>query len=215
MGPAIKYLPYFFYALKKGGESGFGRERVPFKITGVSSGGRSLLVDEETLDTGFENDVWEYTHEDKVVRRNLMVQIGSPFRFKVEGRYTPRFGAKDLALCLHRRARTLCLQYGSYADSGNFDAAKGFADNSGETGYRFSDKWDIIENNLVWRDFTHYSARQGKAMQLGGLMGSLVLAGEFSAYEYALLKFAEIFHAGKNTNFGLGKIAVWEKGRDD
>jgi CRISPR/Cas system endoribonuclease Cas6 (RAMP superfamily) len=48
-------------------------------------------------------------------------------------------------------------------------------------------------------------------MRLGGVTGSLVLSGVFSAYEYALLGFAELFHAGKNTNFGLGKMTVREK----
>jgi CRISPR/Cas system endoribonuclease Cas6 (RAMP superfamily) len=48
-------------------------------------------------------------------------------------------------------------------------------------------------------------------MKLGGVSGNFTLSGAFTGYERALLRFAELFHAGKNTNFGLGKIGVWEK----
>jgi hypothetical protein len=34
----------------------------------------------------------------------------------------------------------------------------------------------------------------------------------FSLYEYALLRFRGIFHVDKNTNVGLGKRDIWEKG---
>jgi CRISPR/Cas system endoribonuclease Cas6 (RAMP superfamily) len=63
----------------------------------------------------------------------------------------------------------------------------------------------------MWREYTHYSARQKQPMRLGGVTGTMLLSGVFSPYEYALLRFGEIFHAGKNTNFGLGKFAIWEK----
>ncbi|WP_148257320.1 CRISPR system precrRNA processing endoribonuclease RAMP protein Cas6 [Treponema primitia] len=200
LGPAIKYLPYFFYALKKGGEAGILRERVPFRVTGVFDDGHELLEDEETLNTRFEPDVWEYVPGDGAVKqRRLMVQMLSPLRFKVQGHYDDSFSAADFALCLHRRTRTLCSQYGVVHD------------NDVEGGYYFSEAWAIKERNLVWRDFAHYSARQRKTMQFGGLTGSMVLEGAFSAYEYACLGFAEIFHAGKNTNFGLGRVTVWAK----
>jgi len=30
LGPSIPYIPYFFYALKKGGENGITKERIPY-----------------------------------------------------------------------------------------------------------------------------------------------------------------------------------------
>jgi hypothetical protein len=198
LGAALNYLPYFYYALKNCGKSGILKERFPFTVTGVRDGGRSLLINEEAIDTGLKPDLWKYDPENSgAVRRRLMLQIRSPLRFKAGGRYTGSFSAGDFALCLHRRAQTLCSQYGA---------------NDSPEDYRFTGGWGITERDLVWRDYTHYSARQRKAMRMGGLSGIMELAGEFSPYEYALLRFAEIFHAGKNTNFGLGKIEVWEKG---
>jgi hypothetical protein len=206
LGGAVKYLPYFYYALKNSGKSGILKERFRFTLRDLRDGSRSLLITEDTLDTRFEPEVWEYAPESAAgtTQKNLMIRIISPLRFKVGGRYTDRFGAGDFALCLHRRAQTLCSQYGI-----NEVFAAGTED---DPAYRFSKGWDIAESRLVWRDYTHYSARQKQPMRLGGVTGTMLLSGEFSPYEYALLRFAEIFHAGKNTNFGLGKIDLWEKG---
>jgi hypothetical protein len=60
LGKAITYLPYFYYALQNSGKSGIVKERVRFTIQEVRDGSRSLLINENTLDTGFEPDLWEY-----------------------------------------------------------------------------------------------------------------------------------------------------------
>jgi CRISPR/Cas system endoribonuclease Cas6 (RAMP superfamily) len=199
IGSSIASLPYFYTALKKGGESGILKQRAPFGITDVFSGEKSLLVNNETIDTSFEPDVWEYDIDDKhMVRGDILVQILSPLRFKVGGCYSSRLIAEDFAHCLHRRTQTLCSQYGNN-------------DFPGDIGYQFREKWALTENSLTWKDFTHYSTRQKGAMKLGGICGFFTLSGEFSAYEQAILRFAEIFHAGKNTNFGLGQISIWGK----
>jgi hypothetical protein len=207
MGPTVKYVPYFYYALKKAGETGVLRERVSFQIKDVVCGGASILLDRDTLDTGAEPDFWEadLSSDDRPEQRELLVRADSPLRLKIDGHYAKSLEARDFAASLFRRALTLCSQYGS---AGNIAGSVGkyFGD------YQFSDKWHIINKRLVWRDFEHYSARQRVSMQLGGLMGDMVLSGEFTTFERALLRFAGIFHAGKNTNFGLGRISVWEKG---
>jgi hypothetical protein len=200
IGESIRDLPYFYTALKKGGEAGILKQRIPYVISDVRSGDKSLLVNNEIINTGFEPDTWEYDiNSTGTARGDILIQLQSPLRFKAGGRYASRFSAGDFALCLHRRAQTLCSQYGS--NDYTVDAGA----------YKFLEQWAIAENNLAWKDLFHYSARQKKAMRLGGVTGSFALSGEFSAYERALLDFAELFHAGKNTNFGLGQISVWEK----
>jgi hypothetical protein len=208
MGPAVKYLSSFYYALKKAGEAGVLRERVVFQIKDVVCGGASILLDRDTLDTGAEPDLWEadLSSDDLPEQRELLVHADSPLRLKIDGHYAKNPEAGDFAASLFRRVLTLCSQYGSGASGIDGGAGINFG------GYQFSDKWHIINNHLVWRDFEHYSARQRVSMQLGGLMGDMVLSGEFTSFERALLRFAGIFHAGKNTNFGLGRISVWEKG---
>ena len=43
-------------------------------------------------------------------------------------------------------------------------------------------------------------------------MGKAVVKGAFSSWELALLEAAGLFHIGKNTSFGLGKIEVRANG---
>jgi len=45
-------------------------------------------------------------------------------------------------------------------------------------------------------------------MMLGGLIGTIDVSGTFSQFEIKLLEAAEIFHIGKNSSFGLGKIKI-------
>jgi hypothetical protein len=203
LGDAIQHIPYFFQALKQGGEAGILKARIPYTIQAVYDGERLLNGDGETLVTRLSPDVWEYHANDDetaAAHKTLLVTLNSPLRFRVNGRYTDCFSAADFAYCLHRRTQTLCAQYGD---------ASGAASDAGN--YRHTGAWDITEKSLLWRDLTHYSARQNYAMKLGGVSGSFALSGVFTSYELALLRFAELFHAGKNTNFGLGKIGVWEQ----
>ena len=205
LGSTIPYFPYFYHALKKGGESGITKERVPYQvsdITELSNTGKthSLMKDDYQIDTQLKPEQWEYNPETEMPaeqEKNFEITLVTPLRYKSRGGYAGRLADAEFAGCLHRRAQVLCSQYGRN-------------DHSGE--YRFSGNWTITEQNVKWRDFAHYSARQKKAMQLGGLVGDFTLSGKFTSYECSLLRFAELFHGGKNTNFGLGKIKVNEHG---
>ena len=204
LGAAISHFPYFFYALKKAGEDGISKERVQYKVSDIvelsnSGGKRSLMTDDEHVITRMEPDIWEYKPEtEATAEANFAVTLVSPLRYNVQGKEARRIVAAEFAMCLHRRAQVLCSQYGS-------------SDHAG--GYEFSGDWAVTEHNVGWRYFRHYSARQKTAMRIGGMLGSFVLSGMFTAYERALLNFAQLFHGGKSTNFGLGKLKVSEHGR--
>jgi len=204
LGPTIPYLPYYYYALKKGGEAGILRERIGYRISDVvefpdTDKERSLVIDERQINTRIEPDVWE-CDTDVLTKNtgNYKITLVSPLRFKAAGGfYAKRIYADEFAECLQRRALVLCRQYGR-------------DDFTGE--YRYSGNWKLSEQNVRWRDFPHYSARQRKDMRIGGMTGDFVLSGEFSPYERGFLRFAELFHGGKSTNFGLGKIKIRETG---
>jgi hypothetical protein len=56
---------------------------------------------------------------------------------------------------------------------------------------------------LTWSDWTRYSSRQGRSMELGGLLGEFVLEGDLSPY-WPYLWLGQFVHAGKNASMGLG-----------
>lgn len=223
-GRAIEYLPYIYAAFVRSGENGLFKSRMPFQIKSINVDKKNILLDENHLDMNFFPSEWNYDFSDfekdcndefipaadegmpKQVQNDgtertseILVNLKSPLRFKVAGRYTLDFTAKDFMNCLFRRVKTLCSLYGEISEEEKF-------------------LWQIpceniliTEKNLRWVDIRHYSARQKAAMDLGGAVGTFKLRGNFSDTEKALLKLAEVAGAGKNTNFGLGQLECWEK----
>ena len=113
------------------------------------------------------------------------------------GKYTLDFLSVAFMKCLYRRAKTLCMLYGTWEDDFNQ--------------YNPTKEISIEDRNLRWIDFNHYSARQKEEMELGGVLGSFKLIGKFTTFELALFELNRIANAGKNTNFGLGQIDFWKR----
>ena len=195
-GQAVEYLPYIHAAFVRAGQEGLFKERTPFKVTKVSAGAEDLLQQPGLQTASGQAKNWHL--DEKLAERTgeILVELKSPLRFKYGGAYGIDFSAQDFFRCLYRRARTLCLLYGS-------------ADNLPV--YTPGDAFQIAERRLVWQDYCHYSARQKKSMNLGGVLGSFKLRGSFTAMEQNLLEFSRICNAGKNTNFGFGQLDYWVK----
>jgi len=198
-GNAIDFLPYIYAAFFRAGKNGLFREKIPYEIQNVSINDRSILIDENNLNMSFERLVWQFdvkNNDKKINTKQILVELKTPLRFKVDGRYTKEFTAQDFMNCLYRRMKTCCFLYGSFPDSKK---------------YIPSENLKIVEKKLIWRDKIHYSSRQKKAMDLGGVTGNFTIQGNFSDFELVLFDFAEKFNAGKNTNFGLGILKYWMK----
>jgi hypothetical protein len=65
----------------------------------------------------------------------------------------------------------------------------------------------LTASRLAWHDWDRCSNRQQTKVTLGGLIGTLELAGDLAPFA-PLLRTAEILHVGKGATFGLGRIAV-------
>lgn len=196
-GKAIDYLPYIYASFVRAGKDGIFKSRTKFEITKVCCNGKDILIGENKLNTDFECCEWKGGENvfEQHTEKEVLVELRSPLRFKVNGKYTKDFSAVDFMKCLYRRAKTLCQLYGEF--DLQFDE------------YILNNSIIMEEKSLVWRDTLHYSARQKTAMELGGSMGSFKMKGFFSDFEISLLELAKIAGAGKNTNFGLGQLDYW------
>lgn len=196
-GKAIEYLPYIYAAFVRSGKDGLFRDRTEFELADVSIDGKSILINENQIDTSIPSKEWFFcfTNNDKT-QGEILVELKTPLRFKTNGKYSLDFTASDFMKCLYRRAKTLCMLYGTWEDEFNYEPTEGMT---------------IEGKNLRWLDFNHYSARQKRGMELGGAFGSFKLSGEFSNFELALFELNKITNAGKNTNFGLGQIDFWKR----
>lgn len=189
IGKSVKYLPYVYAALLKAGKAGLDRDRISFTIDSVTVDNGNILQD-DLLISNTPDKIW-HLPEKTDISGEIFIRLLTPLRFKVKGQYTTAFSPLDFFLCLFRRQSVLCHLYGEHT----------------EEKYYFPVENIVMENAaLTWADSKHYSSRQKDLMNLGGIVGTFTLKGQFSETELGLLEFAKIFGAGKNTNFGLGRL---------
>lgn len=65
----------------------------------------------------------------------------------------------------------------------------------------------VLADDTRWVSFVRYSGSQRRAIRLGGLLGSVTLAG-VTPRLLALLRAAEVMGAGKGSTIGLGRVRV-------
>ncbi|HOV63618.1 MAG TPA: CRISPR system precrRNA processing endoribonuclease RAMP protein Cas6 [Spirochaetia bacterium] len=198
VGKAIEYLPYLYYALIRAGKSGVFKERVTFAIEDVKVKGTSIIDGDESIDTSFGIETWQSgTNDNRGEEEEIRIQLITPLRMKLDGRYRSEFSYLDFMNALVRRCRILSSLYG---DPEEIDLHTTEIEQP-----------RITERNLTWQDLYYYSSRQGERLKLGGLVGDFSVRGRFSDLELSLLRFGELFNVGKNVAFGLGRIGVERK----
>lgn len=66
----------------------------------------------------------------------------------------------------------------------------------------------FLRTAFTWRDWTRYSSRQKTTMQLGGVVGEALLAGEGLEPFWPYLWIGQYVHAGHNASMGLGRYCL-------
>jgi hypothetical protein len=200
IGNAIKHIPHFYDALKNRSDVPLLKTKVTYDVKNFTDG-KNMLLENDRVNTEIDTDVWEYVPDTPASPdtapdvQKMLVETQTPLRFRGSGRYTDEFTAKNFMNCLHKRTQNLVTQHGI---------------NDFEKDYAISTQTMITKRNYLWHDLDHYSTRQRKVVKLGGNTGSFHIEGDFTSYEKAMFRFAEIFHAGERSNFGLGRLAIHE-----
>lgn len=194
IGRAIPYFPYLYFALKEAGAAGVFRERTPYKIQDVTVNKESIVENPEKLKTDIAPFKWTLTEPSETLEHcNLKINFISPFRLKIGGSYSVKFSYREFLESLKRRLTLLYQSYGT--EQGIIPTLPPIPEK----------RTTLL---IHWEDYPRYSARQKTSLRLGGVVGSMEVAGNFSAIEKSFLTGSAIFHAGKNTAFGFGKIGL-------
>ncbi|OPY90902.1 MAG: hypothetical protein A4E72_00420 [Syntrophus sp. PtaU1.Bin208] len=206
-GQANDYLPYFIYALEQMGQLGIGRQkdnsRARFLLQSVTSGNTTLYESRErTLQCGsFTEDLDISNLPDSIAPNpceSLELTLLSPLRLKYENRLEAALPFHILIRAVLRRISSLCRYYGAGEPTLDY---RGLVERAC--------KVEVDRSGLHWFDWKRYSNRQDSAMLMGGLIGSIRYSGPLAEF-LPLLRFCEKTHLGKQTSFGLGKIALTE-----
>jgi len=197
IGKAIDYLPYLFYAVSKGGESGIGKERIKYSVESIKHEENEILKDGQ-LSTDINRKEWiAGVNSGKGAKKKYLIEFVSPLRFKKDGKYVDKLSYEDLLNGLKRRVEILSGMYGEASDIPQIKEIKDLENK-------------LVSSNIRWVENKRWSSRQKNTMLLGGIKGTIELAGNFTPFERSLLDAGEIFHLGKSAGFGLGRIKVRE-----
>jgi len=132
------------------------------------------------------------TLKNKKHSKIIKLEFITPLRIKKQNRFaTKNIELLDILLSIYKR--DLAMQKLPYQRTDI------------DTNYK------IISKNLKYQELIRKSNKQNTKMNLGGLMGEMVIS-DVSKEVYDLLKLGEVIGAGKSTVFGLGKIKVEDIG---
>ena len=200
IGRAIDYLPYFLVSFRELGEMGIGKGRGRFQLAHVrTDNGESIYDGDTQMVHNLSNarsfdDIQRETESQKT--DELTLQLLTPTRITYEGALTDQ-------LPFHvfwRRliGRISALAYFHCGESLEMDF-KGLIEKATVV--------EMTDSTLCWKDWTRYSSRQDRKIQLGGLVGHATYAGDLEAFvPFAAL--GAYLHVGKNATFGLGRYKI-------
>ncbi|KPA14376.1 hypothetical protein MHK_005397 [Candidatus Magnetomorum sp. HK-1] len=203
-GKINENFPYFIYAFDQMGTIGVGKyidgQRGQFILNEVSCQDQIIYASKkerlhdiehiEILNLEPDLDLCHHTFL-------LKLTLETPLRFKIDRRLSTTLTFEQLVRAMLRRVSFLLTCYGS--GNPNLDYKRIIQK-------ALSIK--TIDNQLQWKNWSRYSARQDRKMDMGGLIGSITYEGELSEF-IPFIKFCSTVHLGKQTAFGLGKMS-WE-----
>jgi len=197
IGKGIEYFPFVIYALQQAGKEGIFASKVHFEVSQVLD----EINQNSLLGKALRRPVvqqFDLSPQESPIVNSVIVFFRTPARIKYMGKYTTMFDACSFFGNLYRRTVSLALLYENQENGIN-----------DHTIHKFHIPTDICitDRKLLWKDFKRYSHRQQTEMELGGVIGSLVLQGTVGWQEQKLLEGGRLFHIGKNTVFGLGEMS--------
>ena len=189
IGRAVNYIPYLNIALQNAGKFGVGKNKAKFTVDSITVNGAEFVPNVKVI----ENQCLNWPSKVLQEKEPLCINLVSPCRIKEKGKYVSEINLDSLLVNMSRRVSTLIELFGEEEDKA--------------LDFSFS----LIASepiNQKWIDTTYYSSRQKTKMQLGGVVGKILIKGEVPAEDKILIEAMKLFHVGKNISFGLGKVKV-------
>ena len=202
VGRAGDYIPYFIVTFHRLGEIGLGPDRARYRLERVEAvhpwwGKRVTLYREpgEVVADRFLPITSEAAMEraEALPRDRVTLHFLTPARLKRGGRFVtqgPPFPV--LMRALLRRLTALAALHGPRPWETDFGAL-----------VEASEEVALVGEGAGWQDWRRTSRRQGRRMNLGGLVGRATYRGDLTPFR-PLLALGEIVHVGKATVFGDG-----------
>lgn len=196
LGDAQRYTFSIIKALNRIQNFGLGVARSPFILKKVihKQDQRIIWRDNYFNSVAIKSEELPYLTLSNV--KNVILKIQTPLRIRRKGKLLIRLDFPTIIRNITSRLEALTKRYGGYVNEQEIARL-----------LTLSQEIKIVKEDLWLEELERYSNRQGKTMDLSGLLGSIEFEGEltpFVPWLYAM----QILHIGRNTTFGLGKITV-------
>ncbi|MDR0822173.1 MAG: CRISPR system precrRNA processing endoribonuclease RAMP protein Cas6, partial [Endomicrobium sp.] len=197
-GKAMEFAPHFIFSFIELGKIGFTNKKYKFALEkAIDNIGNVVFDGKEILkkaDIICAKDLIDDAKAKESINK-IEIEFITPFRLEVSGKLIKKPNFMDIIKVLTRRISAISKYHCGGIEQVNHLELINKAN-------------DIeMESHLGWFDWTRYSARQKTKMELGGLLGNIVLKGGLDVFmPYLLL--GSFIHIGKNCTFGLGKYRI-------
>ncbi|MFN6961654.1 MAG: CRISPR system precrRNA processing endoribonuclease RAMP protein Cas6 [Rhodocyclaceae bacterium] len=195
-GRALEQLALVIWAHIRAFRRGVGRGDGTAELLRVIHCGE----DETVVLDGPEGKILDHpatVSELQTLGRSATLRFATPLRLQTNGRRATveEHTARRLLMALVRRIALLCEFHGAGPLPLDFS--------------RLARQAEAIESHktLRWQDWTRYSSRQRKKMDLGGVIGEWRLVGDLAPFA-PFLHLGQWLHVGKEATFGLGGYRI-------
>ena len=200
-GQLNQNLPHFIYAFDQMGQMGIGKKingkRSRFVLETVKQSDSVLFSEgDESINLPEKLETINLAISAPRNRKKMLIKMITPLRILSTHNGNPALEFQILVKSMIRRTTALLNSYGKGEPDLDYS---GLVKKAGDI--------KITENKLTWFDWQRYSAKQDKKMFMGGLTGEIEYRGDLALF-MPLIEASEKVHIGKNTSFGLGKIAT-------
>ena len=193
-----QFASYFFQVFEAVEKNQFGKERILFSVENV----RQLVNDQEFLI--FSKDVinkpvLSHFNPEIPTYKRVLIRSLTPYRFIKKKQLLSKFDLNTFLWQVnHRFYQLQYLNQSIEQMSGNVLELPGVN----------SEYLDIIEETMVTN--ARFSNRQQQQIRLDGLKATVTIERSTELDEWLpYLLFAEKFHVGKATTFGMGQYELW------
>ncbi len=205
IGKAIEYLPYFVVVFRELGSVGIGRGRKKYRLKEIAAVDELTATKEkiyscsDKLIKNIDLTIRGRDLEESPVKKDsFAIDFETMTRLKFEKRFVQTVEFHVLVRNLLRRLSSLYYFHHDRELSLDFNSL-----------IRKAEDVVIAVDHSRWEDWERYSNRQGKRMNLGGIVGKVEYRGEWHEFS-PLLKLGELVHVGKAATFGMGKYKIVE-----
>ena len=202
MPGAVRFLGYIVRAFQEAASHGIGMQRYRFQLSQVL----------QECPAGSENWLPILNTEQRLAPQpasvvlipdcpaKVRMRLTSPVRLRQKGNYLSGLdNVGDIVAAVLRRLLLLRAEHG-----------EGRVEQDLSTWFTALRAVRPLAVNLHWHDWERYSNRQQSRMQMGGLLGDVLLDGRQIEPYWSLLWVGQFVHIGKATSMGLGAYTVEE-----